>query len=92
MSSVEKRKRPKSTPNGGVDVPWIMAWTAIGSDGVEVKPLVGVKTGEGVITKKVGELVRVTVAVAGGTVDVAEAWGARPEAVGVTTGAGAVGA
>lgn len=47
----------------------------MGSEGVAVKPLVGVKTGEGVITKKVGELGTVAVGLVGGSVDVAEGAG-----------------
>src|SRR5512137_1897697 len=54
--SVEKRRRPNATGNSGVAVPWIMAWTAIGSAGVEVSPLVGVAAGEGVRARDVGEI------------------------------------
>ncbi len=35
-------------------MPWTIAWTAMGSEGVEVQPLVGVAAGEGVTTKAVG--------------------------------------
>ncbi len=52
-----------------------MACTAMGSDGVAVRPLVGVKTGEGVMTKKVGELGIVAVGLSGGCVGVAEGAG-----------------
>lgn len=54
--SVENRSLPNATGNSGVPVPWTMAWTAIGSDGVDVRPLLGVAASDGVITKNVGEL------------------------------------
>lgn len=47
----------------------------MGSDGVAVKPLVGVEIGEGVITKKVGELGIVAVGLAAVWVEVIEAAG-----------------
>jgi hypothetical protein len=54
LITVENCIRPNWTENSGTDVPWIMAWTAIGSTGVAVGPLVSVMAGEGVITKNVG--------------------------------------
>ena len=54
LMSVEKRKRPIWIGNTGVFVPWTMACTAIGINGVLVAGLVSVAAGEGVMTKKVG--------------------------------------
>lgn len=51
---VEKRTRPTWMGNTGVLVPWTIACTAIGMDGVLVAGLVSVAAGDGVITKKVG--------------------------------------
>ncbi|HET6846336.1 MAG TPA: hypothetical protein VFH29_05840 [Anaerolineales bacterium] len=57
LISVEKRKRPNSTSNAGVTVPWIMAWTAIGIAGVAVGgAIVGISTGEGVAGASVGAI------------------------------------